>query len=95
MLVCFLVALLGMGAFLAIFYFLIVRKRKQDVSWRVANVAAVFGNASFIGIPILETVLPDTAEAATYSITFFLAMSMLGWTVASALITQDKKYINV
>lgn len=94
MLICFGVALVAMGLFLCVFYF-ITRKRQKNVTWRVANVAVAFGNASFIGIPILETVLPDCTEAAAYSITFFLAMSMLGWTVASAIITRDKKYISV
>lgn len=93
-LICFVVALLAMGLFLGGFY-LFTRKKQGDVTYRVANVAAAFGNASFIGIPILETVLPDCAEAATYSVIFFLAMSMLGWTVASSIITRDKKYISV
>lgn len=93
-LVCFTVAFLAMGLFLGGFY-LLTRKKQGDVTYRVANVAVAFGNASFIGIPILEAVLPDCAEAATYSVIFFLAMSMLGWTVASAIITRDKKYISV
>lgn len=94
MLICFAVALCAMGLFLGIF-FLITRKKQGDVTYRVTNVAVAFGNASFIGIPILEVVLPECPEAATYSIVFFLAMSALGWTVASAIITRDKKYISV
>lgn len=94
MLVCFAVAFCAMGLFLGVFY-LITRKKQGNVTYRVANVALAFGNASFIGIPILEVVLPECHEAATYSIVFFLAMSALGWTVASAIITRDKKYISV
>ena len=94
MLVCFAVALGTMGGFLGLLFFLL-RKKQEDVTFRVATVASAFGNASFIGIPILETVLPECTEAAAYSIVFFLAMSALGWTVASAVITRDKKHISV
>lgn len=94
MLVCFAVALGAMGAFLGLL-FLLLRKKQGEVTYRVSTVACAFGNASFIGIPILESVLPECSEAAAYSIVFFLAMSALGWTVASAIITRDKKYISV
>lgn len=98
MLVCFLVAFVAMGVFLLLFYWLF-RKKRGDVSYRVANVAVAFSNASFMGIPVLESVFASLGrpcpEAAAYSIVFFLAMSALGWTVASAIITQDKKYISV
>lgn len=97
MMICFLVALAAMGTFLGIFYFLL-RKKRADVTYRVANVAVAFSNASFIGIPILKVVFEawgeTCSELAAYSIVFFLAMSALGWTVASAIITQDKKYIS-
>jgi predicted permease len=93
MLICFCVALLAMGIFIGVFY-LITRKKQTDVTYRVSNIAVAFGNASFIGIPILRVVLPECEEVAAYSIVFFLAMSALGWTVASAIITQDKKYIS-
>lgn len=94
MLICFSIALIAMGTFLGLLFFLL-RKKQEDVTYRVATVASVFGNASFIGIPILEAVVPECTEAAAYSIVFFLAMSALGWTVASAVITRDKKYISV
>lgn len=94
MLICFTVALCAMGLFLGVFY-LFTRKNHHKVVYRVANVAVAFGNASFIGIPLLNVIVPDCPEAATYSIVFFLAMSVLGWTVANAIITQDKKYISV
>lgn len=98
MAICFFVALGAMGSFMIVFYRLF-RKKRGDVSCRVANVAVAFSNASFTGIPVLQTVFSSLGracpEAAAYSIVFSLAMSVLGWTVASAIITQDKKYISL
>ncbi len=91
--ICFFIALFLMGSFIAVFRFLL-KKKSKDTAYRVANIGVAFSNASFIGIPILDVVLPDCKEAASYSMLFFLAMSALGWTVASAVITNDKKYIS-
>lgn len=85
-------ALLIMGAMLFGMFF-IMKKKYSDVRYRIANVAGAFGNCTFMGVPLLEALLPNNPEAALYSTIFFIAMSILGWTVASALITQDKKYI--
>lgn len=83
-----------MLAVIAVFYFAF-RKKYADVKYRVCTVAAAFGNCTFMGIPILEAVFPNNPEVALYSTAFFFSMSLIGWTAASALITGDKKYINV
>ncbi len=75
--------------------FAVLRKRgENEARMRVANVAVGFGNCAFIGVPLLEAVFPDNPEAIVYSAVYSLSMNMLGWTVASALITRDKKYIS-
>lgn len=83
--------LLIMGLTLTVFA-LLFRKRREDVRYRVANLAAAFGNCTFIGLPLVEALLPDVPEAAAFSMAFFLAMSVLGWTVGSTLITRDIGY---
>ena len=94
LLICFALAMLVETALLFAYYF-ILKKKFEDVKYRIYNVACCFGNCLFIGLPIIETILPENAEANLYSNMFFLAMSLLGWTVASFIISQDKKYIKV
>ena len=78
-----------MGAF-----YLLFRKKQQDVRYRIYTVASTFGNCAFFGVPILEALLPGT-NAVVFSNMYFVSMSLLGWTVASAIITHDRKYISV
>ncbi len=73
--------------------YLVFRKKYADVKYRIGTVAAAFGNVTFFGLPLLRSLFPDKPEMLVYSISAFIAMSVLGWTVASALITQDKKYV--
>lgn len=80
--------------FLGIF-FLIFRKRMDDVRYRIATVATTLSNCSFLGVPLLEAIFPESPNVAVYSMMYFLSMSLLGWTLVSAVITRDKKYISV
>lgn len=84
-----LVQLAMMGTF-----YLLFRKKQQDVKYRIYTVASTFGNCAFFGVPILEALLPGT-NAVVFSNMYFVSMSLLGWTVASAVITHDRKYISV
>ncbi len=95
MLLTFLVALTVMLLAIGGFYLLTRRRQKESVACRISNVAIAFGNCTFIGIPLLEAVLPQYPEAVVYSIVFFISMSVIGWTVASYIITRDKKYVSI
>lgn len=81
-------------AFIGVFY-LIFRKRMDDVRYRITTVATTLSNCSFLGVPLLEAIFPDSPNVAVYSMMYFLSMSLLGWTLVSAIITRDKKYINI
>ena len=52
-------------------------------------------NCSFLGVPLLEAIFPNSPNVAVYSMMYFLSMSLLGWTLVSAIITRNKKYISV
>ena len=82
------VQLLFIGAF-----YLIFRKRMDDIRYRVATVATTLSNCSFLGVPLLEAIFPQSPNVAAYSMMYFLSMNLLGWTLVSAIITRDKKYI--
>lgn len=84
------VQLLFIGAF-----YLIFRKKADDVRYRIATVATTLSNCSFLGVPLLEAIFPDSPNVAVYSMMYFLSMNLLGWTLVSAIITRDKKYIGI
>lgn len=93
MILFFLFTLLLQGGLLIIGN--LVLRKKQDIKYRVCTVAMCFGNVGFIGVPLLESILPGYPKAVIFSSMFMLSMNVLGWTVASALIANDKSYISL
>lgn len=77
------------------FFCLIFRKKLEEVRYRIATVATTLSNCSFLGVPLLEAVFPQSPNVAAYSMMYFLSMNLMGWTLVSAIITRDKKYISV
>ena len=75
--------------------YFVLRKKYDDVKYRVATVATISGNCSFMGIPVLEAMFPGNTDLAMLSMMFMVGMNILGWTVSSAIITQNKKYISL
>jgi len=90
-LIVFGMGLLLIGSVMGIFY-LLFRNKQDIVKYRMAVLCACFGNVNFIGVPLVEALLPECAAADIYSTVFFIAMNILGWTVGSTLITRDRKY---
>lgn len=76
-------------------YFLIFRKKYKDVKYRIATIAGAFGNCAFMGVPLLESLLPDYPQAVVFSAVYSISMNLIGWTVASAIIANDRKYIKL
>ncbi len=74
--------------------YLIFRKKYDNVLFRISNIAMVFGNVGFFGIPLVESVLPNNPEAVMYASTFVIAMNILAWSLGSTIITLDKKHIS-
>ncbi len=93
LLVFFLVALVGQLGFLMLFYFILRKRSKENVSFRVYNIAMVLGNCGFFGIPVVEKLFPERSDAAVYCLVFTLAFNLLCWTMVLYIITGDKKYI--
>lgn len=91
--VIFFVMAVAMQSLLLGVYYLLFRKRYKDVRFRIATIAGTFGNCAFMGVPILEHLLPNYPCAVTFSAVYSISMNLLGWTVASAVIANDKKYI--
>lgn len=86
-------SLLLMGSMLLIVYFL-ARKKQEDVRWRICTIASVMGNCGFMGIPLLEALMPEYPEAVGFAAMFFVSYNVLMWTLVSFIITRDKKFIS-
>ncbi|NCA67239.1 MAG: hypothetical protein EOM87_04145 [Clostridia bacterium] len=80
------------AGFLLIMY-LIYRKHYDNPGYRVSTVAIAFGNVGFLGVPLLEAMIPQYPEAVAYSAVFIISMNFLAWTLGSAFLTGDKKHM--
>ncbi len=70
------------------------KKKRQEVCYRIYTLATCFGNCGFIGIPILNALMPDYPEAAALSAVFSLSMNVVGWTLGSFIISGDRRYMS-
>ena len=77
--------------------FLVLNKKSRDkVLYRILTVATTFGNCAFFGIPIIEALFPETSsELIIYTTVYAVVMNVLGWTVGSAIIARDTRYISL
>ncbi len=90
----FAVMFVSQGALIGLLYIL-MRKRTDDPKYRIYALACAMGNCSFMGIPVLQALLPDNPEAIAYSAAASLALNILGWTVGSAVIMKDSRFISL
>lgn len=91
----FLIALVAQFGLLTLFYFIFRKKSRDNVQYRIMNMALVLGNCGFFGIPVVERLFPERTDAAAYCLVFTLAMNLLCWTMVLYIVTRDKKYITV
>lgn len=76
--------------------YLLFKKKSENPIYRVMTVATTFGNCAFFGIPIIEAIFPTEAkELIIYTTVYALVMNVLSWTVGSAIISGNGKYISV
>lgn len=87
---------LGLSAVVAIIAFIVT----IAVAWlccgtrrRVENFSIAFGNAGFIGIPLVTAVFG--AEAAFYVVAFSTLLNFLQWTYGIVIISGKKETINL
>ncbi len=73
---------------------LVFRKKYDEARFRVYTVASCMGNVGFMGVPVIKALLPGNPEAVAFTAAASLALNVFSWTIASAVISQDKKYIS-
>ena len=76
--------------------YLVLRKKCEKPIYRIMTIATTFSNCGFFGIPIVEALLGEAAsELIVYTTIFSLVMNIAGWTVGSAIISQNIRYMSV
>ena len=95
MLVFFVLGIALQSVMLGVTNFVFRKKYKTDESYRVCSVASTLGNVGFIGVPLLEALLPEYPNAIAFSAVFIIGMNIISWTVGSSILTGDKKYISI
>lgn len=80
---------------LGLMYLIFKKKYPTDASYRVCTIATILGNVGFIGVPLLEALLPGHKNALAFSAVFIISMNFISWTLASTILTGDKKYLKI
>ena len=76
--------------------YFVLRRKYENPLYRILTVATTLGNCAFFGIPILEALFPTVSgDIMVYTTVYALSMNVLGWTVGSAIISGDAKYISL
>ena len=76
--------------------YLVLRKKCEKAIYRIMTIATAFANCAFFGIPIIKALLEEqAAELIIYTTIFALVMNIAGWTVGSAIISRNVKYMSV
>lgn len=74
-------------------YGILRKKGEQDVRYRIYSIAVTLANCAFMGVPLMEALLPEYPAAVACSAVYSFGMNILAWTVASYIISGDKQYI--
>ena len=92
----FALALLLINAVMLGGAYLVLYKRQEEPIFRICTIATTLTNCAFFGIPIIEAIYGDAAaELLVYTSVYSVMMNILGWTVVSAIIAKDRKYMSV
>jgi len=85
--------LILMGGMMSAIYF-VTRKKQAQVPYRICTAGMVMGNCGFMGMPLLEALMPEYPQAVGFASMYFIAYNIMMWTLVSFIITRDKRYIS-
>ena len=71
-----------------------IRKKRDDIKYRIITIASACGNCGFFGIPLIKALLPDHPEAIVYASVFSISMNLIGFTLGCLAISNNPKYIS-
>ena len=92
LLIAFLVSFCTMGGMLGLVY-LVLRKKQEQAPYRICVTASALGNVGFIGLPLLQALMPEYPQMQAFASMFFLSLNIYMWSVGSWITTRDRHYI--
>lgn len=92
--IALLVALGSMAGMLGIVYFFLRRHQEEPV-YRICVLASALGNVGFIGLPLLQALLPHYPQMQTFASMFFMSLNIIMWTLGSWITTRDRRYMSL
>jgi predicted permease len=94
MLLSLILGLALMGGMLGLVYLLLSR-RQAEVPYRICVCAAAMGNIGFMGLPLIQALMPEYPQMQAFASMFFLAMNIIMWSLVSFIMTRDRRYISL
>ncbi len=91
----FLLTLLAQVLIISLYALIFRNRMKTDMAQKICAIAGACGNVGFLGIPILENLIPDNPEVLVYASAFSMSMNILAWTLGLLMMTGDRKYIRL
>ena len=88
------ISLASMMGMLGIVYFFL-RKRQDDVTCRICVCSASLGNVGFMGLPLLQALMPEYPQIQAFASMFFLALNVVMWSLGSWILSGDTRYISM
>ena len=88
------VSLAMMGGGMAAIY-AVLRRRQAEVPYRICVCAGAMGNVGFMGVPLLQALLPHYPQMQSFASMFFLTLNVLMWSMSSWIMTRDRRYISL
>lgn len=88
------VSLGTMAGMLCLVYF-VLRRRQAEVPYRICTAACSLGNVGFMGLPLLQALMPDYPQMQAFAGMFFLSLNIIMWTLGCWITTRDARYMSV
>lgn len=74
---------------------LIFRKRLDQAPYRICVCASGLGNVGFMGLPLLQALMPEYPQIQSFASMFFLSLNIIMWSFGSWVMTGDRRYMSV
>lgn len=74
---------------------LAVFNNKKVVGQKIYQIACMFSNCGFFGLPFLSALFPGNDHVILYASMYIIVFNLVTWTLGIFILTGDKKYISV
>ena len=77
-------------------FYLLFRKKYDDINYRIYTFGASVSNFAFFGIPVLGAIFPEQiSDLMIVSATAAVVLNLIGWTLGCFVISGNKEHISL